>query len=48
MDKSWGYGWLENMPNLTKGLVARGYSDQEIEGILGKNFLKLFRKVWGE
>jgi membrane dipeptidase len=48
MDKSWGYGWLEHMPNLTKGLVARGYSDQEIKGILGKNFLKLFRKVWGQ
>ncbi len=48
MDKSWGYGWLEHLPNLTKGLVARGYSDQDIKGILGENFLKLFRKVWGE
>jgi len=48
MDKSWGYGWLEHMPNLTKGLVARGYSDQEIKGILGGNFLRLFKRVWGE
>ena len=47
MDKSWGYGWLEHMPNLTMGLVARGYSDQEIRGILGGNFLRLFKKVWG-
>jgi len=46
MDRTWGYGWLEHMPNFTKGLVARGYSDQEIEGILGGNFLRLFRRVW--
>ena len=46
MDASWGYGWLEHMPNLTKGLVARGYSDQEVNGILGGNFLRLFKKVW--
>ncbi len=48
MDKAWGYGWLENMPNFTRGLVARGYSDDEIKGMLGGNFLRLFRKVWGE
>jgi len=47
MDESWGYGWLEHMPNLTRGLVAQGYSDHEIKGILGGNFLRLFKKVWG-
>ena len=47
MDKSWGYGWLEHMPNFTKGLVARGYSDEEIKGILGGNWVRLFKKVWG-
>jgi membrane dipeptidase len=47
MDGSWGYGWLEHMPNFTRGLVARGYSDEEIEGIIGGNFLRLFKKVWG-
>ncbi|MBN1682263.1 membrane dipeptidase [Candidatus Bathyarchaeota archaeon] len=46
MDKSWGYGWLENMPNFTKGLVARGYSDNEIKKILGENWVKLFHRVW--
>lgn len=34
------------MPNVTRGLVARGYSDQEIFKILGGNFLELFRRVW--
>jgi membrane dipeptidase len=48
MDKSWGYGWLEHMPNFTKGLVARGYSDNEIKGILGNNWVKLFQKTWKE
>jgi membrane dipeptidase len=46
MDKDWGYGWLEYMPNLTKGLVARGYSDDEVIGIIGGNFYTLFKKVW--
>ena len=47
MDKTWGYGWLEHMPNFTMGLVARGYSDQEVKKILGANFVKLFKRVWG-
>jgi len=34
------------LTNITKGLVARGYSDQEIMKILGENFLRLFEKVW--
>ena len=32
--------------NVTRGLVSRGYSDQEIEKILGGNFLRLFERVW--
>jgi len=33
------------LPNLTKALVARGYSDQEIKGILGGNFLRMIKKI---
>jgi membrane dipeptidase len=33
-------------PNVTRGLVSRGYSDQEIFDILGENFLRVFRRVW--
>ena len=36
-----------DMSNFTMGMVARGYSDQEIKKILGLNFLKLFKRVWG-
>jgi membrane dipeptidase len=31
---------------LTRGLVDRGYSDEEIAKILGGNFLRLFEEVW--
>ncbi|MBN2334010.1 membrane dipeptidase [Candidatus Bathyarchaeota archaeon] len=46
LDKDWGYGWLRHMPNLTRGLVSRGYSDAEVKGVIGENFYRLFRKVW--
>lgn len=44
----WHYalGSISELPNITKGLVARGYSDQEILKILGRNSLRLFRRVW--
>ncbi len=34
-------------PNITRGLVKRGYSDQQVKGILGENFLHVFRTVCG-
>jgi membrane dipeptidase len=37
---------VSKLPNLTKALVARGYSDQNIEKILGGNFLRVIKKVW--
>lgn len=48
MPKEWGYGWLEYTPNLTKGLVARGYSDDESKKILGENWVNLFKQIWGK
>jgi membrane dipeptidase len=36
----------EEVPNVTEGLMNRGYSDEEIELILGKNFLRVFKEVW--
>lgn len=41
---------LENaskLPNFTRALVDRGYDDEAIRGILGGNFLDLFRRVRG-
>jgi membrane dipeptidase len=31
--------------NLTRALVARGHSEEEIKGILGGNFMRVFRQV---
>jgi membrane dipeptidase len=48
------YNWpkgletITDLPNLTKGLVARGYSDRDIEKILGQNYLRVFQKVFGK
>jgi len=32
--------------NVTRGLVARGYSDEEVQKILGENWLRVFEQVW--
>ena len=33
---------------ITEGLVSRGYSDDEVRGVLGGNFLAFLRRVMGE
>ena len=35
------------MLNISRGLVSRGYSDNEILKILGENFLRVLRQIWG-
>lgn len=35
------------LPNVTRALVARGYSDADIKKIMGENVLKLFEKTIG-
>jgi membrane dipeptidase len=43
-----GFPGLEDVtkiPNVTRGLVNRGYSDKDIEKMLGGNFLRVFRKI---
>lgn len=42
-----GFDDYRDFPNVTRGLVARGYSDEEIRGILGENFLRVFEAVCG-
>jgi membrane dipeptidase len=36
-----------NWPNITAGLLARGYSENEVRKIVGGNFLRLFENVVG-
>lgn len=41
-----GLSRYTEMDNLTAGLVARGYPDEEIEKILRGNLLRVFEAVW--
>lgn len=45
-----GHKGMENnsgYPNLTRGLVARGYNDEDIAKIMGGNFLRIIEDVIG-
>lgn len=42
-----GYRDWRDFPNITLKLKERGYSEDEIKGILGENFLRVFRQVVG-
>jgi membrane dipeptidase len=35
------------MYDLTEGLIRRNYTDEQINGILGGNFLRVLREIWG-
>jgi len=39
---------IEHFPRLTMGLVYRGYSENDILKVLGGNYMRVFKKVWGE
>lgn len=41
-----GFDGVACFPRLTEGLVERGFTAREVRGILGANFLRVFRKVW--
>ena len=47
LEKTEGFENYTQFPNLIKGLIDRGYSDQEIGKIVGLNFMKLFKRVVG-
>lgn len=42
-----GMSSCEDMINITRGLVQRGYSDTDIEKILGRNFMRVFQGITG-
>ena len=37
----------DTLPNLTVGLLKRGFREDEVKKILGGNWLRLFEAVWG-
>lgn len=42
-----GYADCRDLPNITRGLIKRGYRDEQIQGILGENALRVFESVCG-
>ena len=45
-DSGTGYVPPEEAPRLTQALLDRGYSERDIHGILGGNFLRVAEAVW--
>lgn len=41
-----GLEWWEDVKNLRGVLAHRGFHENEIEGVLGENFLRVFGSVW--
>lgn len=41
-----GFESLAKFPNVTRALVQRGYSAEDISKILGGNFFRVFNEVW--
>ncbi|MDR5694752.1 MAG: dipeptidase [Armatimonadota bacterium] len=37
---------VSKVPAITRGLLARGYTEEEVKKILGRNALRVFREVW--
>ena len=42
-----GLEGVDKVPNITKGLLYRGYKEKDIKKILGENFLRVFKEVVG-
>ena len=41
-----GFTGIHELPNVTQGLIARGYSEDVARKILGENYLRVFERVW--
>lgn len=41
-----GFTWYPEVVNVSAGLKERGYSEDDVAGILGGNFLRVFETVW--
>jgi membrane dipeptidase len=37
---------IAQFPRIVEGLLTRGFSDAEVEGVIGGNFLRVFERVW--
>jgi membrane dipeptidase len=42
-----GIASVDDLPNITEGLVARGYDEETIRKILGGNLVRVLGQSWG-
>jgi membrane dipeptidase len=42
-----GFEDISKLPNLVKGLQERGWSEEQLDKLLGLNWLRVYEKVWG-
>lgn len=42
-----GFESIAKLPNVTRGLIQRGWSNAEIHKLLGENLLRVYERVWG-
>ena len=42
-----GFEKISELPNVTRGLVERGWSTGEIRKVLGESWLRVYERVWG-
>jgi membrane dipeptidase len=38
---------ISKLPNLIKGLKGRGWREEELDKLLGLNWLRVYKQVWG-
>ena len=41
-----GFETVDEFPNVTAGLLERGYAEADVRKILGENFLRVFAETW--
>ena len=37
---------ISQLPNMTRGLIRRGWSNAELWKLLGENWLRVYQQVW--
>ena len=42
-----GFDDYGQLPDVAAGLLARGYGEEGVHKVLGENYLRVFREVWG-
>jgi len=42
-----GFEDISKLPNLVKGLRGRGWTEEELDKLLGANWLRVYERVWG-